>query len=475
MAPEQVYPEVGNPYERWKIYYRPPIEFILHLLQIGAIIWCFAIVIAPTIGHLYNIRKMLVTILLPEMGEDEPFTSYSDVASEVEDCLNNLEHLARRSFQKFYFVDERDPVHFVTRYRNGTTVNSSYWTINLDYFEHIEYFELVSRFMFLSETGTLKGCTQWNLQFRVRVMSGSYLFGLEPTLEEGWCPESVMARDDSVLEPQPQSNTFQKIVVNGTLSLRSTSNVRAGGSPYNLFHRNKLSLYQAEVKLGLFLMICSCVHLVILCISFGNRFMIHKTLMMTNAEYSDLDSYEQFHSVIGFWLPLSLVTSFLVFAAACCLAVDANKMTQFPSQRTVVVFGVAALFCIAGGIRWLHFVPNCYSVVIVIRQAFGRLMLVIVGILPVAFGLMFVGLFLFGRVATVSQSMVNLSEIFLSVTFGDMIAGVYQLFTDGSETYNILAFVYVTLMTAVAMWLFFTAFTAQMVLIYQGSVSSLLT
>ena len=140
-----------------------------------------------------------------------------------------------------------------------------------------------------------------------------------------------------------------------------------------------------------------------------------------------------------------------------------------------MVLRVAALSCIATGIRWLHFVPNFYSVVIAIRQAFGHLMMVIVGILPVALGIMFVGMYLFGRFANISQSLVSLSEVFLSVTFGDMIAGVYQLFTDGSETYNILAFIYVTLMTAVAMWLFFTAFTAQMVLIYQGSVATLLS
>ena len=478
MAPEQVYPEVGNPYERWKKYFRPPIEFILHILQIGAILWCFAIVISPTVGHTYNIRKMLVTILFPEMGEDEPFTSYGAIAGGVEECLNNIESLARRSFQKFFFVDERDPVHFVTRYRNGTTVNSSYWALDLNYFEHIEYFELVSRFMFMSETGSLLGCTQWDLQFRVKVMSGSYLFGLEPKLTQGWCPESVMAPSDKVVQrvaSERKGEAVKRSVVNGTVNLKYVGAAQGSESPYNLFQRNKLSLYQPEVKLGLFLLICSCVHMVILGISFGNRFMIHKTLMLTNAEYSDLDSYEQFHSVIGFWLPLSLLTSVVVFAAACCLAIDANKMTQFPSQRTVVVFGVAALLSIATGIRWLHFVPNCYSVVIVIRQAFGRLMMVIVGILPVALGIMFIGMFLFGRVASISQSMVNLSEVFLSVTFGDMIAGVYQLFTDGSETYNILAFIYVTLMTAVAMWLFFTAFTAQMVLIYQGSVATLLS
>ena len=67
--------------------------------------------------------------------------------------------------------------------------------------------------------------------------------------------------------------------------------------------------------------------MVIVGISFGNRFMIHKTLMLTNAEYRDLDSYEQLHSVIWVWLPLSLLTSVVVLAAACCLVIDVNKMT----------------------------------------------------------------------------------------------------------------------------------------------------
>ena len=145
---------------------------------------------------------------------------------------------------------------------------------------------------------------------------------------------------------------------------------------------------------------------------------------MTNAEYSDLDSYEQFHSVIWVWLPLSLLTSVVVLASACCLVIDVNKMTQFPSQRTVVVWGVAALPCVTTGIRWLH--------------------------IPAALGIMFVGMFLFGCIAI--QSMVNLSKVFLNVTLWDMIAGVYQLLTDGSETcrYNILDVVYLP-MTAMAM------------------------
>ena len=50
--------------------------------------------------------------------------------------------------------------------------------------------------------------------------------------------------------------------------------------------------------------------------------------------------------------------------------------------------------------------------------------MVIVGILPVELGIMFVGMYLFGRVANINQSMGNLSEVFPNVTFWDMIEGV---------------------------------------------------
>ena len=130
---------------------------------------------------------MLVAILLQEIGKDEPFTSSEAIAGGVGDCLNNIESLARRSFQKFFFVNERDSVHFVTWYRSRTTVNSKYWVLDLNSFEHIE---LVSRFMFLYETGSLLRCTQCGLRLRVKVMSVSYLFGLKPKLTQGWCPEA---------------------------------------------------------------------------------------------------------------------------------------------------------------------------------------------------------------------------------------------------------------------------------------------
>ena len=69
-------------------------------------------------------------------------------------------------------------------------MNSKYWVLDLDYLKYIGYFELVSRFMFLYETGSLLRCTQCGLRLRVKVMSVSYLFGLKPKLTQGWCPEA---------------------------------------------------------------------------------------------------------------------------------------------------------------------------------------------------------------------------------------------------------------------------------------------
>ena len=125
-------------------------------------------------------------------------------------------------------------------------------------------------------------------------------------------------------------------------------------------------------------------------------------------------------------------------------------------------------------VQWLHFIPSCYSIVLIIRQAFGTLLLVVIGIFPIAISMAFVAIFLFGYANETSESFVRLLEYLLSITFGDMISDFYVAFTDGSKVYNTLSFVFASICTAVAMWLFFTSFTAQMASIYIDNVSHLI-
>jgi hypothetical protein len=111
--------------------------------------------------------------------------------------------------------------------------------------------------------------------------------------------------------------------------------------------------------------------------------------------------------------------------------------------------------------------------VLIIRHGLVKIIFVAIGIAPIVFALIFVGVFLFGLIAHISESMVLIFEAILSVTFGDMIARAYYSFTDGSEAYNMLAFFYVSVIVAFAMWLFFTSFTAQTVFVYRKSLSYL--
>ena len=86
----------------------------------------------------------------------------------------------------------------------------------------------------------------------------------------------------------------------------------------------------------------------------------------------------------------------------------------------------------------------------------------------------FIAIFLFGYASEAAESIVKLLENLLSITFGDMISDFYQEFTDGSRVYNALSFVFASTCTAVAMWLFFTSFTAQIASIYIDNVSHLI-
>jgi hypothetical protein len=209
-------------------------------------------------------------------------------------------------------------------------------------------------------------------------------------------------------------------------------------------------------------------------VELGRAFQRHRGLKANSAEYAELDAYEQFHGIIGFWTPLSLLSSTLTVFSSASMMLDTTKITQFPSQVTIRVFGAAALLVIITGLRWLNIVPRCYAVVLVIRQAFLRLIVTLAGLGPVVFGLVFVGIFLFGFVTRLGASMLSMAETLVSIIFGDNLAQFYQEFSDGSSEYNLLSLVYMSCALALGLWAFSPVFTVMVVTIYEQSVAPLL-
>jgi hypothetical protein len=412
--------------------------------------------------------------MFPPAPDYIPFNAFDQLTEALDSCLNAIENLFTNSFQNFYFTYPDNPVSFVIHWSNGSVTTSPNVDLNFDYLSHLQSFALTTDFLLMTLDSTLTGCTRWFISFGVEVQKGSYLFGLRPIITRSSCPESVINVGPPIVHSTISS--ANRVIRNHTAQnrfhySRSASYVQTAQIP--TFNRTELGLYHTLARVSLFLLICSSVSVILQVITLGRAFQYHLFMKSTNAIYMDLESYEQFHSVIGFWEPLGLLTSLIAVAASVALVVDVTRLTQFPSQSATVLFGLGAFFSVTQAARWLRYFPHCYSAFLIIRHAFVKIIFVGIGIAPIVFGMTFIGVFLFGLVSDVAESMIKIFEAILSVTFGDMILRAYLSFTDGSSEYNLLAFVYVSIMVACAMWIFFTAFTAQTVLVYRRQLSYL--
>lgn len=441
-----------NPILHWGKYFIPPWALFFHLVQVWLVFWIYFKVINPAITTVYQTRAMLISLLLPYSTEKKiSFSSIKSLQSGIENCLTNIERIYKDSFQYFYFENQSYPVIFQIQWLNGSITESADIEISTDLFHHISSFSISTNFMLMVEEGDITGCTQWSFEFKVNAGLGSYLFYLNPQMKRSWCPSYVV-----------NSGPFNTIS-------KSYDSI-----PMPYFDRKNLSLYSYLVEYGTILLAISTFYLFSIINSLSNGFKLHRKLMQTDPQYEDMTPYEQFHSTIGFWKPIGFFTEIVVIWTSISFLKDSLTFTQFISQQTRIIFGFSALFSIMTVVQWLHFIPSCYSIVLIIRQAFGTLLLVVIGIFPIAISMAFVAIFLFGYANETSESFVRLLEYLLSITFGDMISDFYVAFTDGSKVYNTLSFVFASICTAVAMWLFFTSFTAQMASIYIDNVSHLI-
>ena len=233
------------------------------------------------------------------------------------------------------------------------------------------------------------------------------------------------------------------------------------------------SLYYKSFNLILILLILSIVSSLISIQSLLHRFKKHNYLFNNNPEYHDLENKEQFHKTIGFWAFYYVINNVFSTIASFYMLIDANQLTQFPSNKSLKFFGIQCLLMIVMFLRWMVIFPKVYRVVQITKLSINALLSIILGIFPLLVSLMFISIFLFGFVTMFASSFVKLFESDLSLTFGDMISTVYESYTDGTTYYNILAFIFVTIMVAIGMWLFFTVFTASITYLHRSYLSKI--
>jgi hypothetical protein len=137
--------------------------------------------------------------------------------------------------------------------------------------------------------------------------------------------------------------------------------------------RGELSLYHPISLYCFSLLILSLILVVLTFISIWNKYSIYKFLLQNNSSFKDLDSFEQFHSAIGFWTIIFFFMSIFMVAGSVTLFSEITHITQYPSTSSFIVFGASSGILVMCALRWTMIWPKVYRVAYIINFGFKRI------------------------------------------------------------------------------------------------------
>lgn len=202
---------------------------------------------------------------------------------------------------------------------------------------------------------------------------------------------------------------------------------------------------------------------------------MHKNRLSHEGIYQEYSTFDQFHSSIGLWNSFFLVKSAMLLIVSIFIIHELSTLSQYPKNSTLYVFGFASLINLSCMLRWMMNWPKIYRLVYLIVNGMKMLMIMLVSQLPVLMGFVYAAIFLFGFVASAADSFVKIFKLYIAMIFGDSLYGNYTDFSDGSETYNVLSFVFNTVLISILIWICFTAYTGLTTWVDHHFISQLTT
>ena len=496
----EVKSNLESAFKNWRLNYRPPWTIVLHFLELLCVIVFSYLVIYPTIDGVYNTRNELTSLFFPEHEDNMPFSYIEEISDYISSFLDNLENLIKKSISNVYFDDKNKPYTFMIHWNNGSTTDTFSISPSSDFFQHIMSFDLSTSFYIYSNDTDVIGCTKWDINVSIVKAIGGYSFEPHPTFARHGCGSDFI--DDDPQERKRISrkrmfvthnvDNFRKVYVRYDPNRQSTDkiiindildHIQKGTLPEyvppakektsRVFHRQQLSLYPVIIKFGLIFLFLSISGLYLNIITLYSLFQQHNKKLVSDGAYKELTTYDQFHVTIGMWNTFFLIKSILHLFLAIFLIYDSISLSQYPMNSTMIMFGFSGFFTTLCALRWLMRWPKSYRAVYIMTKGFTRLAVLATGQLPILVSLLLAAVFLFGFVARISESFIKLGEIIIAIIFGDSLYGTYSDFSDGSHNYNVLSFIFTTMLIAVLIWLFFTSYTAVMTYVDHHFISQL--
>lgn len=473
----------------WKLYYRPPWKFTLHLIELVCIISYAAIVATPSITNVYHARYMFTKHFYPVQDDNVPFFRLVDISDFYDRFLTNLEKLYTDSFLSLYYVDPKKPYIFKILWNNGTITEDATYAVTMELFQHIQYIQISSSFFTTSLESDIIGCSQWEAKIIIQASRQTYTFKTIPVVDRFECSKDIVTSkngfvrwnkrasdEDEILfikkiKEQIEAGDFEQInnaenQSNNNDEIDSTINQEIPP----VIHRNELSLYYSSQRLSFLLFAISIIRFFVFMNDISRRFTYHRIKLQTNVVYEDIEFSEQLHSTIGYWPIFNLLNSIVGIICSSIMMIDSTKFTQFPSAKALKAFAFPALLAFVECLNWFKRMQKVYRLVVLTRIAIVPFINIFISLFPLAVSMIFICIFLFGHVSKLSISLWKVMEFMIALTFGDMMLDFYRKFSDGSQVYNTLSFIFITMMSIVLIWLFFTTFTATMTNIHRSFV-----
>jgi len=488
-SPNKQETDIYKVLDHWKIYYRPPWVLLIHMMELICLFFFSTMIISPTIDGLYHNRLMITKQLYPNREDIVPFSSIDEITETFSLLLDNLEKLSKKSFANLHFVDDKRPYYIETIWKNGTTSISPVFSFSPVLFHHSDEVLLKTSFYTYANDSTVSGCTIWHVSISLNRPAGSYCFQSTPQFIRSHCASHIVSDDMSVddgVSTKPilrerMATRYHRVRIRYDDNRAQTDSMIISEIAKHIedrtleyytpptpdktkpfFYRKYLTLFLPMQRFGIVLLVLSTVSFILMFFNLRVLFNFHHIKLQTDSSYKDLEPSEQFHSTIGLWNTFFLIKSVIEVGFSSSVLYELKNFSQYPSTKVMGLFGVSGFFTVFCTLRYFIQWKKSYRVILILKHSIAKILTTLIGQAPILMGFMFVAVFMFGFISTYTESFVTLFISVLALIFGDNVYGVFNEFTDGSAKYNRIAFIYVSSLIAVMIWVFFTSYTGVM-------------
>lgn len=406
--------------ELWQTFYRPPSHMLFQIAELVTLMIYVSFVLIPTQYKAYLLREVFKSVLF-QQNHESPIWNATLLNQSYFDMQDSALQIQEDFIMDVDFPNASNLVYHYILYVNGTKTQVDDIEINTEVLKDVTTITTNIPIYVFSEYG----CSKWNIVFIVSDIHSNPAFWLSSKIHRNQCDlkkiENLFGRKYNREDMPHYINTCQFLY---------------RMIPFLIFH------------------------LTLLATQLARRIKAHRKCIVSDIHYQEYKPHQQFHFMIGVWLPCEIFAVVVHLVGCVLLTINANSMSEMPDLLVLQMFSLTIFFMLLTLLQFFRANTYTYHFVAILREGIVHILDVFIGFIPIISAFFLAGIFMFATIAPKTRSLYSMLEILISFTLGDNIEPTYNEFSDGTPLFNWMAFIYITLLVLVAGWVVFASFTA---------------